>query len=100
MARELTKRFEDVRRGTLDSLAAHYQAADQPKGEIVILVGPPNSAGATAELTNEDIDAALKISLAGRSVREAAALVAAETGLPRRTVYARALKLRSGGDAV
>ena len=100
VARELTKHFEEVRRGPLDALAAHYEAADQPKGEIVILVGPPGSGGDAADLTEADIDAALTVALATVSVREAAAMVAAETGLPRRTVYARALKLRSDPDGL
>ena len=98
VARELTKRFEEVRRDRLDSLAAHYRDAPQPKGEIVILVGPPDAAN--AEASEIDLDAALAAALAKHSVKEAAALVAAETGLPRRTVYARALALRgnpSGG---
>jgi 16S rRNA (cytidine1402-2'-O)-methyltransferase len=93
VARELTKRFEEVRRDALDNLAAHYREAPQPKGEIVILVGPPPTAAGEASET--DLDAALTTALARYSVREAAALVAAETGLPRRTVYARALKLRN-----
>ncbi|HEX4506783.1 MAG TPA: 16S rRNA (cytidine(1402)-2'-O)-methyltransferase [Alphaproteobacteria bacterium] len=93
VARELTKRFEEVRRDRLDSLAAHYRGAPQPKGEIVILVGPPDTAA--AEASEVDLDAALEAALAKYSVKEAAALVAAETGLPRRTVYARALALRA-----
>ena len=92
VARELTKRFEEVRRAPLDELAAHYEAAEI-KGEIVILVGPP-SAEAAAEISDADLDQALEQALATRSLREAAALVAAETGLPRRAVYARALMLR------
>ena len=48
VARELTKRFEEVRRDTLDRLAAHYREAPQPKGEIVILVGPPATDAAPA----------------------------------------------------
>ena len=97
VARELTKRFEEVRRDTLDSLAAHYRDAPQPKGEIVILVGPPAPDAGASEV---DLDTTLEAALAKYSVKEAAALVAAETGLPRRTVYARALALRaspSGG---
>ena len=100
VARELTKRFEEVRRGPLDALAAHYAAADQPKGEIVIMVGPPQAGPAGGDMTDADIDAALESALATHSVREAASLVAAETGLPRRTVYARALKLRGDTDRV
>jgi 16S rRNA (cytidine1402-2'-O)-methyltransferase len=91
VARELTKRFEEVRRDRLDNLAGHYRDAPQPKGEIVILVGPPDAAAGTTEI---DLDAALAAALAKHSVKEAAALVAAETGLPRRAVYARALSLR------
>jgi 16S rRNA (cytidine1402-2'-O)-methyltransferase len=97
VARELTKRFEEVRRDTLDALAAHYAEGPPPKGEIVVLVAPPDAEKSTAA-ADIDLDAALARALAGRSVREAAALVAAETGLPRRTVYARALALKSGSD--
>jgi 16S rRNA (cytidine1402-2'-O)-methyltransferase len=41
VARELTKKFEETRRGFLPDLAAHYAEAGPPRGEIVILVGPP-----------------------------------------------------------
>ena len=91
VARELTKRFEEVRRGTLDRLAAQYES-ERPKGELVVLVGPP-AADAKAAASEADLDAALEKALATHGVREAAALVAAETGLPRRTLYARALAL-------
>ena len=89
VARELTKRFEEVRRGTLADLAAHYAAAEA-LGEICVVVGPaPEEASAEAEL-----DARLRAALrAGASRRDAAAMVAAATGLPRRQVYARALAL-------
>jgi 16S rRNA (cytidine1402-2'-O)-methyltransferase len=100
VARELTKRFEEVRRGPLDVLAAFYASAPQPKGEIVILVGPPGANAADSEMSEDDIDAALAAALEGHSVREAASLVAAETGLPRRIVYARALKLRGSREDV
>jgi len=96
VARELTKRFEEVRRGPLNDLAAFYADAPQPKGEIVVLVGPPGVD--VAEASESDVDAALTAALVRHSVREAAALVAAETGLPRRAVYARALKLRETAD--
>lgn len=93
VARELTKRFEEVRRGRLDELLAFYADAPDPKGEIVILVGPPEAPEA-GEIGEAELDAALATALATHSVREAASLVAAETGQPRRTVYARALKLK------
>lgn len=91
VARELTKRFEEVRRGTLAELAAHY-AAHEARGEICLVVGPaPEEATVEAEL-----DARLRAALEGNSLRDAAALVAAATGLPRKQVYARALELGRG----
>jgi 16S rRNA (cytidine1402-2'-O)-methyltransferase len=88
VARELTKRFEEVRRDGLAALAAHY-AADPARGEITILVGPAPAEAADAE----GLDAQLRAALAGNSVKDAAALVAGSSGLPRRLVYARALEL-------
>ena len=89
VTRELTKMFEEVRRGTLAELAAHYGAAGPPKGEIVIVVGPaPEAAPEEAGL-----DSRLRAALASMSLRDAAAAVAEASGLPRRQVYARALEL-------
>jgi 16S rRNA (cytidine1402-2'-O)-methyltransferase len=93
VARELTKRYEEVRRGRLAALAAAIGAEPAPKGEIVIVVAPPD-AEASSVADDDAVDRALGAALAEHSVSEAAALVAAETGLPRRTVYARALALR------
>jgi 16S rRNA (cytidine1402-2'-O)-methyltransferase len=94
VARELTKRFEEVRRAALPALAAHYASAP-PRGEITVLVGPPPPEQADAE----DLDGRLRAALAGHSVKDAAALVATATGLPRRVVYTRALALAdAGGD--
>jgi 16S rRNA (cytidine1402-2'-O)-methyltransferase len=86
VARELTKRFEEVRRGDLVALAAHY-AATEVRGEVTVVAGPP------VQDDVEDLDGRLSTALAGHSVKDAAALVAAATGLPRKLVYARALKL-------
>lgn len=97
VARELTKLFEEVRRGSLQELTAHYAEAATPKGEIVLLIGPP-VAGAATDTTPEKItaaiDAALRKAIANASLKQAVADVAAELGLPRRDVYARALRLR------
>jgi 16S rRNA (cytidine1402-2'-O)-methyltransferase len=92
VARELTKRFEEVRRGSLAALAAHY-AGSEARGEICIVVGPApvETAGAV------DLDAALSAAFAaGLSLRDAAASVAEATGLQRREVYRRALQLHAG----
>jgi 16S rRNA (cytidine1402-2'-O)-methyltransferase len=93
LARELTKRFEEVRRGTLAELAAGAEQ-DPPRGEVVLVVGP---APPPAVPSGEDLDAALRLALATLSVRDAAAHVAEATGLPRKRVYARALELAGAG---
>lgn len=93
VCRELTKLHEEVRRASLSELAAHYAEAGPPRGEVVIVVGPPASADA-AEPDPEDLDARLRALLTdGLGPRDAAARVAAETGLPRRALYQRALAL-------
>jgi 16S rRNA (cytidine1402-2'-O)-methyltransferase len=93
VARELTKLHEEVRRGTLAGLAAHYAAA-AARGEIVVVVGPPRQDAAVAQAERRaGLDERLHAALATLSVRDAAAEVAAATGLPRREVYARALLL-------
>jgi len=91
VCRELTKRYEEIRRGNLDQLAAHYAEAGAPKGEIVIVVG--GASDAIAIVSEADIDAALRAALTTNSVRDAAALVALELAQPKRQVYARALIL-------
>ncbi len=90
VARELTKRFETVRRGTLVELAALYEAEGPPKGEVVVLVSPP---GEAAPSSVADVEDALAAAMATMSLKDAATVVAAGTGLPRREVYARALAL-------
>ncbi len=94
IARELTKMFESVRRGALDDLAAALAEEEPPKGEIVLLVAPPE-AGA-AQVAAADLDARIEEALAAHSVKDAASVVSAATGQPRRQVYARALELVAG----
>ena len=91
--REITKLHEECVTGTLADLAERY-ATTPPKGEIVIVVGPPGAKEAASE---EELDAALRAALAGTSVSRAAADVAQRLGIPRKRAYARALEL--GGDA-
>ena len=95
VARELTKLFEEVRRGSLSTLVAGYRAGEAPRGEIVVLVGPP--AAAAAEEDAATFDSRIRAALETMSVRDAAATVAAETGRKRREVYARALALAAAG---
>lgn len=92
IARELTKLYEETRRGSLEMLAAHYRETGAPRGEIVVIVGPA-ARGATAALDADALDEKLSAALATMSVKEASAAVATATGQPRRLVYQRALAL-------
>jgi 16S rRNA (cytidine1402-2'-O)-methyltransferase len=89
VARELTKKFEECRTGVAEDLVAHY-AAHPPKGEIVLLIGPPGAPAAE----DFDVDALLRAELVEAKPSQAAGNVAKRTGLDRKTLYARALELK------
>ena len=94
LCRELTKRHEEARRGTLADLASAAAAEpDLRRGEIVLVVAPPAAADPLAGA--QDLDAALRRALATMRVKDAADAVAGALGLPRRAVYARALELKA-----
>jgi len=95
VCRELTKAFEEARHGSLQELAAHYAAADTPKGEVVICVGPP----ADEDAAPADVDALLIGLAAEMPASKAAAEAARMTGQPKQELYRRllALKEESGG---
>jgi len=88
LCRELTKLHEEVRRGDLNALAAHYAGDAETRGEFVIVVAPPEQLAEPI-----DIDTLLRDALGRLSVKEAVAEIAAVTGQPRREVYQRALSL-------
>ncbi len=91
VARELTKKFEEVVGGTLHSLAAHY-ADYAPKGEIVVIVGPP---AAIASTEQGDFEAALAEALTRLPTAKAAGEVAKRFGVEKNIVYARATELKA-----
>ncbi|MDH4992624.1 16S rRNA (cytidine(1402)-2'-O)-methyltransferase [Aquamicrobium lusatiense] len=93
VCRELTKTFEEARHGTLGELAAHYAAADTPKGEVVICVGP----AADEEAAPADVDALLMGLAAEMPASKAAAEAARMTGQPKQELYRRLLALKEGG---
>ncbi len=96
LARELTKRFEEVRHGSLGELAARIAAEGPPKGEVTLVVA---GAARATEIDAEDLESRLVAALKGASLRDAASRVAAATGLPRKLVYRRALELTAAGGA-
>jgi 16S rRNA (cytidine1402-2'-O)-methyltransferase len=92
VCRELTKMYEEVRRGDLATLALDYAAGEEPRGEIVIVIAPPGAPTPDAA----DLDTLLRQALGRVSVKEAVGEIAAVTGRPRREVYQRALALAQG----
>ena len=90
VAREITKAYEETVTGTLPDLAARY-ADTAPKGEIVIVVGPPGEAPPASE---DDVEAALRDALTRLPASRAAGEVAKRLGADRKALYARALQLK------
>ena len=90
--REISKLHEETVSGTLHELSARY-AESPPRGEIVIVVGPPPEREAASDA---ELDQALREALAEMSPSRAAADVAARLGIPRKRAYARALELGVG----
>jgi 16S rRNA (cytidine1402-2'-O)-methyltransferase len=94
IARELTKLHEEVRRGTLDELSERLAGEPAPKGEVVLVIGPPSDAVEAHD--DETVEALLVEALADHPPSRAAALVAERTGRARRDLYRRAIALKSG----
>lgn len=90
VARELTKKFEEVKRGSLQDLLSFYETHGAPKGEMVVLIGK----GKAPEITSSMIDQALHQALLKLTPRDAASHVALELGISRKEVYKRALLLK------
>ena len=90
VTREISKRYEEAVTGTLSHLAARYAEA-APKGEIVVVVAPPGEPEPASEV---DADTALAEALTRLPAGRAASEVAKALGLDRRTLYARALKMK------
>ena len=93
VCRELTKAFEEIRRGSVGELAHHYAQADTPKGEIVLVIGPPADAPASLE----EADALLLELMKSHAPARAATEAARRTGLPRKALYQRLLEMKEAG---
>lgn len=86
VTRELTKTFEEVRRGPLMELAEHYNDAGPPKGEIVVVVGPPTLEPVSLE--DPQVAAAITAGLAdGTRVKDLAAALSDQFHLPKKELY-------------
>jgi 16S rRNA (cytidine1402-2'-O)-methyltransferase len=94
VARELTKRFEEIRRGTVSELRAYYEGTP-PRGEIVLVLGDI----AAVRASDEQIAARVReLRRSGMSVRDTASLVATELGVAKRVAYRMAQELVAGED--
>ncbi|MGI9375704.1 MAG: 16S rRNA (cytidine(1402)-2'-O)-methyltransferase [Tsuneonella suprasediminis] len=89
VARELTKLHEECRTGAAADLMAHYEASP-PKGEIVLMIAPPEEVA----VSKDDAESMLREALETMKTSQAAAFVAKETGIDRKTLYARAMELK------
>lgn len=92
VARELTKRFEEALHGTAGQVRKLVQDGRE-RGEVVLLIAPADGQSLKDQGTSPE-ELLLQALQQGHSVKEAAALVAASTGLPRRELYAQALLLK------
>jgi 16S rRNA (cytidine1402-2'-O)-methyltransferase len=99
VARELTKRFEEITHGSLVELADLYASKPSPKGEIVVIVGENNDSNGQGDISDQShIDALLREALGRARLKEAVKEVSVITGAPRNEIYARALLLSQGGS--
>ena len=89
VAREITKIYEECRSGTAEEVLAHYET-HPPRGEIVLLVGPPPE----EEASEADAEAMLVELLKTEKASKAVAQVAKATGMDRKVLYARAMELK------
>lgn len=95
VCRELTKAYEEVRRGTLAELARHYAETGAPKGEVVVCVAPPDAAAPPAP---EEIDALLLDLAAEMPAAKAAGEAARMTGGAKAELYRRLIALKAETD--
>jgi 16S rRNA (cytidine1402-2'-O)-methyltransferase len=93
VCRELTKTYEEFRRGTLAELAAHYGDGHNVKGEIVLLIEPPAPEEAPGEV---EVDAILQDLSQALPTAKAATEAARITGLPRKDLYQRLIAMKNG----
>ena len=93
VCRELTKKFEETRRGRLSDLAEHYRESPA-RGEVVVVIGK----GDSASVREIDLEHEVNKALETMSVRDAADFVSARFGVKRRPVYQLAMRLSDRGN--
>ena len=93
VVREISKKFEEIKRGLPADIITYYEQEGAPKGEIVLVIEPPIK----KDISDDDLELMLKEALVENGTKQAAALVAQETGLPKKRLYDLALKVSNNG---
>ena len=89
VVREITKLYEEVRSGNAGELSAYYRDNGAPKGEVVLVMAPPDS----KEVSEEDVEDMLRAALGEMRTKDAAAFVAEKTGVKKSVLYDIALRM-------
>jgi len=84
VVRELTKKFEEVRRGSVQDLISYYTESGEPKGELVLVIGWQEKA---TDWTLETVQNLIRETLKTHTPRDTADIVAKQTGLPKKEIY-------------
>ncbi len=91
IAREITKSYEEVIKNTASELIEYLKTRDELKGEVVLVIGPPEQKA----FSQSDIDHMLRNAMQDMRIKEAAAMVAENVDIPKKQLYARALELKN-----
>ena len=91
VCREMTKKFEEVIRGTVDQVIDEIKSRNSFKGEVVIVLGPPTK----KEISDEEIYSALQIALQEYRIKDAATQISEQFGVPKKRSYEMALRIKA-----
>lgn len=91
VCREMTKKFEEVIRGTVDQVIDEIKSRHSFKGEVVIVLGPPTK----KEISDEEIYSALQIALQEYRIKDAATQISEQFGVPKKRSYEMALRIKA-----
>ena len=91
VCREMTKKFEEVIRGTVDQVIDEIKSRHSFKGEVVIVLGPPTK----KEISDEEIYSALQIALQEYRIKDASTQISEQFGVPKKRSYEMALRIKA-----
>ena len=89
VVRELTKKFEEVRRGSVRELSDYYAVNGEPKGELVLVI--EGASEQVSDWTDEQVDALIRETLVTKTPRDTAESVSQITGISKKEIYKRVI---------